>query len=123
LANCDEALGRTVNIGSGREISVGDLAGMIIRLMDADIEIETDGERTRPKESEVKRLMKTPKLYFLDTGLCTYLTEWSTPETLESGAMQAILETWIISELLKGYLHNGLTPPFIGIRIKRKLTF
>ena len=49
LADCDQAVGKTVNIGSGREISVGDLAGMIIRLMDADVEIETDGERTRPE--------------------------------------------------------------------------
>ena len=33
------------------------------------------------------RLVKTPKLYFLDTGLCSYLTHWPTPETLEAGAM------------------------------------
>ena len=41
-----------------------------------------------------KRLVKAPKLYFLDTGLCAYLTRWSSPETLEAGAMSgAILET------------------------------
>jgi len=34
-----------------------------------------------------KRLVKTPKLYFLDTGLAAYLTEWSSPATLEAGAM------------------------------------
>jgi predicted AAA+ superfamily ATPase len=68
-----------------------------------------------------KRLMKTPKLYFLDTGLCSYLTEWTSPETLEAGAMSgAILETWIISELLKSYLHNGLIPPFYYYRDKDK---
>lgn len=68
-----------------------------------------------------KRLMKTPKLYFLDTGLCSYLTDWSTPETLEAGAMSgAILETWIISELLKSYIHNGLIPPFYYYRDKDK---
>ena len=33
------------------------------------------------------RLVKTPKLYFLDTGLCSFLTHWPTPETLEAGAM------------------------------------
>lgn len=60
-----------------------------------------------------KRLVKTPKLYFLDTGLCAYLTRWSSPETLESGAMSgAILETWVIVELLKSYWHNGKEPPF-----------
>ncbi len=64
-----------------------------------------------------KRLVKTPKLYFLDTGLCTYLTSWSSPETLEAGAMNgAILETWIISELLKSYYHNGRQPPFYYYR-------
>jgi len=68
-----------------------------------------------------KRLIKTPKLYFLDTGLCSYLTGWSSPQTLESGAMSgAILETWIISELLKSYLHNGKQPPFYYYRDKEK---
>lgn len=66
-----------------------------------------------------KRLVKTPKLYFLDTGLCAYLTEWSSPETLEAGAMAgAILETWIVTELLKGYWHNGLHAPFYYYRDK-----
>ncbi len=68
-----------------------------------------------------KRLIKAPKLYFLDTGLCSYLTEWSTPETLEVGAMSgAILETWIIIELLKSYWHNGLKAPFYYYRDKDK---
>ena len=58
-----------------------------------------------------KRLVKTPKLYFLDTGLCSYLTQWSTHEALSSGAMSgAILETYIISEILKSYWHNGKSP-------------
>jgi hypothetical protein len=38
-----------------------------------------------------KRLVKTPKLYFLDTGLAAYLTEWSSPETLEAGALSGPL--------------------------------
>lgn len=68
-----------------------------------------------------KRLVKTPKLYFLDTGLCAYLTQWSTPETLESGAMSgAILETWVIGELLKSYWHNGRQAPFFYYRDKDK---
>lgn len=66
-----------------------------------------------------KRLGKTPKLYFLDTGLCAYLTEWSSPETLEAGAMSgAILETWILAEILKGYWHNGRHAPFYYYRDK-----
>lgn len=64
-----------------------------------------------------KRLIKTPKLYFLDTGLCAWLTEWSTPETLEAGAMSgALLETWIMAELLKSWWHTGRRAPFYYYR-------
>jgi uncharacterized protein len=66
-----------------------------------------------------KRLIKTPKLYMLDTGLCSYLTSWTSPETLEAGAMSgAILETWILGELLKSYIHNGIKAPFYYYRDK-----
>jgi hypothetical protein len=66
-----------------------------------------------------KRLIKTPKLYLLDTGLCAYLTEWSSPATLEAGAMSgAILETWIMAELLKSFWHNGQRAPFYFYRDK-----
>lgn len=65
------------------------------------------------------RLIKTPKLYFLDTGLCSYLTKWSTPQALEAGAFSgAILETWVVSELLKSYWYNGKTPYFYFYRDK-----
>lgn len=64
-----------------------------------------------------KRLIKTPKLHFLDTGLCAWLTGWSSPETLEAGAMSGqILETWILAELLKSFWHNGKTAPFFFFR-------
>jgi predicted AAA+ superfamily ATPase len=58
-----------------------------------------------------KRIIKTPKVYFLDTGLCAYLCRWETPETLYAGAMDgAILETWCFGEIMKSYWHNGLNP-------------
>ena len=60
-----------------------------------------------------KRLIKTPKVYFLDTGLCAYLTKWTDAKSLQSGAMSgAILETYIFAEILKSYWHNGLEPHF-----------
>jgi len=66
-----------------------------------------------------KRLIKRPKLYFLDTGLAAYLTEWSSPETLEAGAMSgAILESWMLAELLKSYWHQGRRAPFYYYRDK-----
>jgi len=66
-----------------------------------------------------KRIVKTQKLYFLDTGLCSWLTEWSSPKTLEAGAMSgAILETWVVSEILKSWWHNGRRAPFYFYRDK-----
>ncbi len=68
-----------------------------------------------------KRMVKTPKLYFLDTGLCSYLTNWTTPESLEAGAMSgAILETFIVAEVLKSYLHNGKRASIYFYRDKDK---
>lgn len=64
-----------------------------------------------------KRMIKSPKLYFLDTGLAAYLTKWSTPEALEAGSMSgAILETWAVSEILKSYWHNGKEAPLYFYR-------
>ena len=59
----------------------------------------------------LKRLVKTPKLYFYDTGLVCYLTKWSSAETLESGAMNgAVLENYVVAEIMKTYLNNGKEP-------------
>jgi hypothetical protein len=64
-----------------------------------------------------KRLVKTPKIYFLDTGLCTYLTKWTDAKSLQNGAMSgAILETYIFTEILKSYWHNGLESNFYYYR-------
>lgn len=66
-----------------------------------------------------KRLVKTPKLYFLDTGLCAYLTGWSSPETLEAGAMGgALLETYAVVEVLKSWWNRGREPPVYYYRDK-----
>jgi predicted AAA+ superfamily ATPase len=64
-----------------------------------------------------KRLIKTPKLYFLDTGLYAYLTQWSTARTLASGAMAGpILETYMFSEIYKSYQHSGAAANFFFYR-------
>ncbi|MHB1406491.1 MAG: ATP-binding protein [Desulfitobacteriaceae bacterium] len=56
-----------------------------------------------------KRAVKTPKLYFLDTGLAAYLTKWNTPEVLEAGAMAgAFFETFVIAEVLKSFYNAGV---------------
>ena len=59
----------------------------------------------------LKRLVKTPKLYFYDMGLVCYLTKWSSAETLESGAMNgAVLENYVVAEIMKTYLNSGKEP-------------
>jgi len=59
----------------------------------------------------LKRLVKTPKLYFFDTGLVAYLTKWSNAETLQNGALSgSILENFVISEIAKGYMNIALEP-------------
>lgn len=59
----------------------------------------------------LKRTIKTPKVYFYDTGLVCYLTKWSSPEVAESGAMSgALLENFAVSEIMKSYQNAGLEP-------------
>lgn len=71
--------------------------------------------------NRTKRLVKTPKLYFMDTGLCAYLTGWLSADVLERGAMSgAMLETWVISEIIKSILHHGRTPRVYFYRDKEK---
>ncbi len=59
----------------------------------------------------LKRTIKSPKLYFYDTGFVCYLTRWSSPEVAESGAMSgALLENFAVSEIMKSYQNVGETP-------------
>jgi len=56
-----------------------------------------------------KRTVKTPKLYFLDTGLAAYLTRWNTVDVLKSGAMAgAFFETFVLAEIIKSYYNRGI---------------
>lgn len=59
-----------------------------------------------------KRSIKTPKLYFLDTGLAAYLTKWNTPDVLKNGAMAgAFFESFVIAEIIKSYYNKGILEP------------
>ena len=59
----------------------------------------------------LKRTIKTPKMYFYDSGLVCYMTRWPTPEATESGSMNgALLENFTVSEIIKGYQNAGLEP-------------
>jgi len=57
------------------------------------------------------RIIKSPKLYFMDTGLCSYLAKYPNAETLEVGALGgAIFETFVVSEIIKNLTSHGIDP-------------
>lgn len=70
----------------------------------------------------MKRAVRTPKLYFLDTGLAAYLTKWNTAEVLKNGAMAgAFFESFVVSEVVKSYYNKGvLEPPLYFYRDKEQ---
>ncbi len=74
----------------------------------------------RPYSNNItKRLVKTPKVYFMDTGLAAYLTRWPDPETLSVGAMSgAFFETYVVSEIVKSYFNAGQDPDLYYYRDK-----
>ena len=58
--------------------------------------------------SHLSRAIKSPKIYFRDTGLAAYLTNWTTADQLEAGAMNgAFFETFVINEIIKSYINSG----------------
>ncbi|WP_027359254.1 NAD-dependent 4,6-dehydratase LegB [Desulforegula conservatrix] len=95
LAECDKAAGETVNIGSGREISIGGLVDLIKELMASDVEIITDDERIRPDKSEVMRLL-------CDNSRINELTGFTPSVSLKDGLKRTI--DWLkIPENLSQY--------------------
>lgn len=69
----------------------------------------------------LKRVIKAPRMYFLDTGLCAHLTRWSSAETLERGAMDgSFFETWVVSEIYKSFINYGKQPPLYFYRDSNK---
>lgn len=68
------------------------------------------------------RMNKMPKLYFLDTGFCAFLTKWSNYETLEvSNVAGNFFETYVVSEIIKKYYNNGKRPQIYYYRDKDKI--
>lgn len=64
--------------------------------------------------NNLQRLVKTPKLYFCDTGLCAYLTRWLTMESLRDGAASGhFFENYVVTELVKNYAYSK-NPAFLS---------
>ncbi len=83
MAESKKTTGKTINIGSGRGITIGDLADIIIRQINPDIRIVGDDLRVRPEKSEVMQLL-------CDNKLALKLTGWQPECTLEDGLSQTI---------------------------------
>ncbi len=95
LSNGDEAIGREVNIGSGREISIGELARLIVNKIDPEVKIVTVDERKRPEKSEVERLL-------CDNKLIKELTGWTSQLTIEEG-LEKTIEWFKHVDNMRGY--------------------
>ena len=80
------AIGRTINLGSGREISIGDLAALIGRLMDCRLTVTSEDQRIRPEKSEVERLLAS-------NTLAASLLKWQPAVSLEEGLRRTI--AWV----------------------------
>lgn len=111
---------------TGQILHISDMA------RDADIPVSTAVEWLSILESTkqifllrpyfpniTKRIIKSPKLYFLDTGLASYLTKWANPENLQAGSMAgALFETFIIGEVIKKFINQGRETPIFYLRDK-----
>lgn len=65
----------------------------------------------------LKRVIKAPRMYFSDTGLCAHLMGWGSPEVLENSSMSGeFFETWVVMEVYKSYLNAGIRPPLYFYR-------
>ena len=83
LAECDEAIGQEINIATGAEYSIGDVARILIEQINPEARIKTDEQRLRPKDSEVFRLLG-------DNTLITRLTDWRPRHGLAEGLAETI---------------------------------
>jgi predicted AAA+ superfamily ATPase len=116
-----EAFGRFIRLCAGRNgqllnlTSLGNdcgithtTAGRWLSILEASFLVHL----LRPYHSNFgKRMIKSPKLYFLDTGLLCYLLRIQSPEDLRLHASRgSVFESFVISELLKSFLHQGREP-------------
>ncbi len=92
MAYVSEAVGDVINIGNGKDISIGDLAATIMKLMEKDIPIVTEDIRKRPEKSEVRRLLA-------DNTKAKEILGWQPKHTLDEGLRLTI--DWICDNLDK----------------------
>jgi NAD dependent epimerase/dehydratase len=82
-ATADATLGQTVQLGTGHDVSIGEIAEMISEILDQALDLEVEKERIRPEASEVERLISTP-------AKAKELMEWEPTIELREGLAQTI---------------------------------
>ncbi len=87
IGGSEKAIGETINIGTGFDISIGDTVKLIAEIMDVKVNIESDEKRIRPEQSEVLRLCASNKKAYELTG---WAPEYSGFEGLKSGLIETI---------------------------------
>ncbi len=90
VARCEQAVGDVVNVGSGREIAIGDLVELLVEITGAEAEVVTDEARIRPEASEVERLLA-------DSTRAREWAGWAPEVTLEEGLART--SAWIAEHL------------------------
>lgn len=98
IAECKDAVGKDINIATGRDVSMRETLDTIASIMDADVTWETDPERIRPTKSEVMRLCG-------DNSLITSLTDWRPRFSLEEGLRKTV-EWFTNGDNLRSYKSN-----------------
>ena len=83
IADCDRAVGQEINIATGREVSIGELAQELIRQINPAAEVVCENERLRPEKSEVERLLG-------DAAKLRSMTDWAPQYTFEQGLAETI---------------------------------
>lgn len=98
-AESSDTAGQTVNLGTGREISIGDLVTEIARVVGCEVKVESDMQRMRPSQSEVERLLSNP-------GRMHDLTGWKAEVSLEEGLERTVSWMRERTSLYKSNLYN-----------------
>ncbi len=99
VAESPNSVGEVINIGSGREISIGDLARKIMTLLDSEVDIVTEDQRIRPEKSEVERLL-------CDNSKAKALVGWEPKISLDEGLQKTIDWVKINIDLFKSDIYN-----------------
>lgn len=99
MAEAEASIGDTINIGSNYEISIGDLAEMILKLIGRQIPVECQEDRLRPEKSEVNRL-------WCDNGKAAEIIGWTPSYTLEKGLVETIEWTKDNLKYFKADIYN-----------------